>query len=89
MDYINSILKYFSIKGMAVDYINSILKYFSIKGMARLKSYCAKQSCAITLELLIKMSSVLNLIDHSDRVQWCLFLFAFFPICKEIQFSTQ
>ena len=55
----------------------------SIKGMAILKPYCVKQSCAITPELLIDMSSVLNLSDHSDIVHWCLFLFAFFLFARK------
>ena len=51
--------------------------------MARLKPYCVKQPCAITPELLLNMSSVLNLSDHSDIVFWGLCLIAFFLFARK------
>ena len=50
----------------------------SIWGIARLHPYLIKQAKAITPDILIKFSTVLNLKDPRDSVFWCLFLSVFF-----------
>ena len=46
--------------------------------MATIKLHCVKKAQAITSEILIRISSILNFEDGNDIVFWCLFLFAFF-----------
>ena len=82
-NYLSGIKTMHHLLGYSVDHINSFLINLSIKGMARLKPYCIKQSYAITPELLLQMSSILNLSDSSDIVYWCLFLFAFFLFARK------
>ena len=55
----------------------------SIRGIARLQPHCAKQAKAITPEILLKFSTLLNLSDPKDSVFWCLFLFAFFLFARK------
>ena len=82
-NYLSGVKTMHHLLGYPVDHINSFLINLSIKGIARLKPHCVKQSCAITPELLLQMSSVLDLSDPSDIVYWCLFLFAFFLFARK------
>ena len=76
-------LKHTSLIGISSGSYQQFLINLSIKGIARLKPQCVKQSCAITQELLLQMSSILDLSDPSDIVYWCQFLFAFFLFARK------
>ena len=69
--------------GYSVEHINNFLINLGLRGIARLKPYCIKQAYATTPEHLIQMSTFLDLIDPSDSVYWCLFLFAFFLFARK------
>ena len=74
--------------GYSTDSINDFMINLGLRGIARLQPHCVKQAEAITPAILLSIYSVLDMSDKYDVVYWCLFLFAFFSICKEIKFST-
>ena len=86
-NYISGIKTMHHLLGFSVEHINEFLLNLSIRpcraGIARLHPYCIKQAKAITPDILIKFSTVLNLKDPRDSVFWCLFLFAFFLFARK------
>ena len=69
--------------GYSVEHINVFLLNLGIKGIASLHPYCVRQARAITPDILLKFSTVLNLSSQTDCVFWCLFLFAFFLFARK------
>ena len=61
-----------------VEQNHSFVLNLSLRGLTRVKMHCVKKAGAITPEILLQISSVLNLEDDSDKFFWCVFLFAFF-----------
>ena len=82
-NYISGIKTMHYLLGFSVDHINDFLVNLSIRGIARLQPHCPKQAKAITPEILLKFSTLLNLSDPKDSVFWCLFLFAFFLFARK------
>ena len=67
-NYISGIKTMHHLLGFSVEHINDFLLNLSIRGIARLHPYCIKQAKAITPDILIKFSTVLNLKDPRDSV---------------------
>ena len=82
-NYISGIKTMHLILGFPVEQINSFVLNLSLRGLTRVKMHCVKKAEAITPETLLQISSVLNLEDDSDKVFWCLFLFAFFLLARK------
>ena len=70
--------------GNSGDYLNDFLINLGRQGIARLNLHCVKQAEPITPEILLKFASHLNFSNTTDKVFWCLFLFAFFSVCTKI-----
>ena len=58
-----------------VEQVINLVLDLSLRGLTRVKMHCVKK--AITPEILLQISSVLNFGDVNDKVFWCVFLFAF------------
>lgn len=82
-NYINGVKTMHLMMGSSVDHINKFILNLSFKGIAKLNPHCVKQAEAMTPEILIQISKVLNFSDKSDLVYWCLFLFAFFLLARK------
>ena len=67
-NYISGIKTMHYLLGFSVDHINDFLVNLSIRGIARLQPHCPKQAKAITPEILLKFSTLLNLSDPKDSV---------------------
>ena len=62
-NYIGGIKTVHYLFGFSVDHINDFLVNLSIRGIAWLQPHCPKQAKAITPEILLKFSTLLNLSD--------------------------
>ena len=82
-NYISGVKTMHLLLGYTIEQINSFLINLSLKGIARLNPHCVKQARAITPDILLEFSSVLNFSSHTDCTFWCLFLFAFFLFARK------
>ena len=67
--------------GYSVEHINDFLLNLGIKCIARLHPYCVRQTRAITPDILLKFSMVLNLSNQTDCVFLVLVSFCHLFIC--------
>ena len=82
-NYISGIKTMHYILGYATDKINDFLLNLSLKGIARLKPHCVQQALPISPDMLVQMSSFMDLSKPNDSVYWCLFLFAFYLFARK------
>ena len=82
-NYISGIKTMHYILGYATDKINDFLLNLSLKGIARLKPHCVQQALPISPDMLVQMSSFMDLSEPNDTVYWCLFLFAFYLFARK------
>lgn len=82
-NYISGVKTMHLLLGYSIDQINGFLLNLSLKGIARLHPYCVKQAKAITPDILLEFSTMLNFSSHTDSAFWCLFLFAFFLFARK------
>ena len=82
-NYISGVKTMHLLLGYSIEHINNFLLNLGLKGIARLNPYCTKQAKAITPEILLEFSKVLNFSSHTDCIFWCLFLFAFFLFARK------
>ena len=69
--------------GYNVDHINEFLVNLGLRGMARIHPHKVRQAKPVTIEILLKFSEKLNFRNDTDKVFWCLFLFAFFLFARK------
>ena len=69
--------------GYSIEQINGFLLNLSLKGIARLHPYFVKQARAITPDILLEFSTILNFSSVLVLVSIC-FLF----ICKDVKFGS-
>ena len=82
-NYISGIKTMHYVLGYSTDKVNDFLVNLSLKGMARLKPHCVQQALPITPDMLVHMSTFMDLSQPSDIVYWCLFLFAFYLFARK------
>ena len=82
-NYISDIKTMHYILGYATDKINNFLLNLSLKGIARLKPHCVQQALPISPDMLVQMSSFMDLSKPNDSGYWCLFLFAFYLFARK------
>ena len=82
-NYISGIKTMHLLIGYPVEQINGFVLNLSLRGLTRVKMHCVKKAEAITPEILLQISSILNFEDFNDKVFWCLFLFAFFLLARK------
>ena len=54
-----------------------------VKGLKRCNPHTIKAALPITPNILLKMKNVLNFDNDNHVTYWCLFLFAFFLMCRK------
>ena len=69
--------------GYSADHINDFVINLGLKGIARLNPHSVKQAEPITPDILLKMAAKLDFTCTTDKVFWCLFLFAFFLFARK------
>ena len=82
-NYISGVKTMHLLLGYPVDKINNFIVNLTITGIARQNPHYIKQALPITPDILLKMVKYLDLSLISDRVYWCLFLFAFFLFARK------
>lgn len=69
--------------GYPVEHINDFLLNLGLRGIARMHPHCVKQAKPVTPDILLKFASKLDFCHNTDKVFWCLFLFAFFLFARK------
>ena len=82
-NYISGVKTMHLLLGYPVAEINNFIVNLTITGIARQNPHCIKQALPITPDILLKMVKYLDFSLVSDRVYWCLFLFAFFLFARK------
>ena len=82
-NYVSGVKSMHYLLGYSVDHINDFLINLGIKGIARLNPHSVKQAEPITPDILLKMAAKLDFTCTTDKVFWCLFLFAFFLFARK------
>ena len=82
-NYVSGVKSLHYLLGYSVDHINDFLINLGIKGIARLNPHSVKQAEPITPDILLKMAAKLNFTCTTDKVFWCLFLFAIFLFARK------
>ena len=82
-NYVSGVKSMHYLLGYSVDHINEFLINLGLKGMSRLNPHAVKQAEPITPSILRNLASNLDLSSATDKVFWCLFLFAFFLFARK------
>ena len=82
-NYISGIKTMHYISGYATDNINDFLLNLSLIGIARFKPHCVQQAQPFSPNMLVQMSSFMDVSEPNDTVYWCQILFAFYLFARK------
>lgn len=81
-NYINGLRVLHAVSDLPVTSFYSMDLKLMLKGIRRLKKHVVKQACPITLPMLFKLSTVVNLQDSAQQACWSAILIAFFCMLR-------
>ena len=88
MNHLNSVHLLHLYDGFACDALNGFSVSLTNKGLQRIMGTKSQQKHPITINILQRMGSVLDLAIPSQAVLWCLFLVAFFSFLRKSNLTT-
>ena len=88
MNHLNSVRLLHLHHGFACDFLNSFSLALTKKGLKRIMGTKSRQKHSITVNLLWRMQTVLDLSIPTQAALWCLFLVAFFSFLRKSNLTT-